>query len=410
MINTRNSAVDIFRGMTMVLMTIVNNPGSWDHVYPPLLHASWHGCTLTDLVFPFFIFIMCFTLSFSSKESLSFEKIGARALRIFCLGLFLNFFSKIHFLGLEGTPLMLFRTLLSIAVAIVLMRESSTKWKWQSALGLLLLMLVLAYSGLEDFKEVRIPGVLQRLALVYFFVALAYKFLSLNLTYLLLGICLFLYYLLMQFMPYAAGDTGSFEEGKNLAAALDHFLLKGHLWAVKKTWDPEGVLSTLPAIGSGLIGLLAGIWSLKKSKQKESLLLISGIVLLILGKVFSIFFPINKALWSSSYVLFSSGWACIVLGSVMVAAEFKQNAVFWSFFKTWGQNPILVFFVSGFLGRALNMIKIGEKGLVSFLYEDGISTWFAEPKMASLIGALIYVGIWTLILYKLKKKNLIFKV
>ena len=178
MTKERLISLDVFRGFTILLMTIVNNPGSWAAIYPPLAHAEWHGCTPTDLVFPFFIFIMGSAIPFAMPtkqfDYLVFNKIIVRSLRIFCLGLFLNYFSRIELLGLEGISLLLLRLMITFAVAYALLGNFSLKIKTYLVFGIFAILLILAYSQIEAFQDVRIPGVLQRIGIVYFFVSLLY--------------------------------------------------------------------------------------------------------------------------------------------------------------------------------------------------------------------------------------------
>jgi predicted acyltransferase len=408
----RNPTIDIFRGLTMMLMTLVNNPGSWNHIYAPFEHAEWHGCTPTDMVFPFFAIIMCVSIPFSGESSLSFIKIITRTLRIFCLGFFLSFFSKINIGTLEGPALMCLRLAVSFGIAYALLGKFSEKIKLYVVLAVFLSMLLLAYSGIADFAEVRIPGVLQRLALVYFAVASLKSYIKGNQILIFAGLILLVYWGLMALVPVPEIGAGFFEKGKNLAGYVDNLLLPGHLWASAKTWDPEGILSTLPAIGTGLIGLWMGFQIKENAKNLESILSLVGLGFIVIAKIWDIWFPINKALWTSSYVLFTAGWAMLVFAILRIVFSKITLSRVQEFIIMWGVNPMLVFFGSGIIPRALNMLKWGpeQEGTVSYIYKNGIEPLFSEPKMASLAGATTYIIIWSIILLILKKKNLIFKV
>jgi predicted acyltransferase len=408
----RNPTIDIFRGLTMMLMTLVNNPGSWDHIYAPFEHAEWHGCTPTDLVFPFFALIMCVSIPFSGDASLGFVKILTRTLRIFCLGFFLSFFSKINFGSLDGLGLMLIRICVSFAVAYGMLGKFFEKTKLYVAIGFLLLMLVLAYSGIADFAEVRIPGVLQRLAIIYFAVAMLKTRFNANQLLGLAAVLLLGYWALMALVPVPEIGAGLYEKGKNLAAYIDNLLLPGHLWASSKTWDPEGILSTIPAIGTGLIGLWMGYQIKQNSKNLENIFSLGGLALIVIAKVWAIWFPLNKALWTSSFVLFTAGWAMLIFVVLRLLFQNTKLKPIQEFAIMWGVNPMLVFFASGIIPRALNMHKWGpeQEGTIAYLYAHGIEPLFSEPKIASLAGAIIYIVIWSIILLILKKKNLIFKV
>lgn len=421
--NKRLLSVDVFRGATIMLMTIVNNPGNWDAVYAPFLHAEWHGCTPTDLVFPFFLFVVGISVVLSmpnqNLDIFTFQKIVTRTLRIFLLGLFLNFFSKIHLLDFEGTPLLAFRLFLTLLVMILLMGNYDKKYQFFGAISLFLLMLFLAFGGFEDFKAVRIPGVLQRIAIVYFIVSILYLKTKTSFQ-IFIGIAfLMLYWFLMGAVDVPNVGAANFEKGTNLAAWLDNYLLEGHLWAVSKTWDPEGVLSTIPAIVTGLAGMFTGKLLRSQSinnQNRFAILFISGIVSIILGLAWNIYFPINKALWTSSYVVYTAGIALVLLSILYYLIEI-QHLSFWTKpFVIFGVNPMLVFFFSGIIPRALNMIKVAVPnvpepiGLQNYLYTYHIATHFSDPKMASMAGAITYLIIWFVILLILYRKKIILKV
>ena len=415
----RVGSIDIFRGLTMMLMTIVNNPGDWGHVYSPLLHAEWHGATPTDMVFPFFVFIMGTAMPFSTNENVgidtaNFQKILTRSLRIFNLGLFLNFFSKIKIGELEGITLMLVRVFICIVVAYILLGNFKPKAKLYSALGLFLLMIGLSFSGIEAFSSVRIMGVLQRIGLVYFFAGLIFLGFGFRGQWIMGAIILLGYWAAMSLIPIPGQMTGNYEIGTNLAAWLDNYLLPGHLWATSKTWDPEGILSTFPAI----VTVLFGIWTgkLLQSKKSESYkwLIVIGVVLIIAGKTWGIVFPINKALWTSSYVFFAAGCAMIVLAIIELISKFTSPNLLTKFLIMWGVNPMIVFYGSGVLPRALGAVKVpdGENGtsILTYFYEKGLVPLFVNPMNSSLAYAITYVVFWSVILYFLDKKKLVFKV
>lgn len=416
-------SLDVFRGMTIILMTIVNNPGDWGNVYPPLLHAEWHGWTPTDLVFPFFIFIMGVSVSFAIPDKgfnlPAFEKILARSLRIFCLGLFLNFFSKIHFPGLEGIPLLLVRLLITLLVSYVLMADFKTRTKLYLALLVFFSLVLLAFGGFEDFKTVRIPGVLQRIAIVYFFTALLYLAASQTWQIIMAVFLLILYWVLMTKIPVPEFGAPNLGKGTNMAAWIDNFFLEGHMYVVSRTWDPEGILSTLPAIASGMAGLLIGqiINNTSPRKKKIQNLVIAGTGLLIAGLAWDQTFPINKPLWTSSYVLFVSGLATLLLTLLYWLIEVQNYKKWTSFFVIWGVNPMIVFFYSGIIPRAWGMIKVGvpgqkdqEVGIQEYFYNFHIAPSFQNPMNASLAWAILYVAFWTLILWIFFRNKLIFKV
>ncbi|OIV43635.1 acyltransferase family protein [Flavobacterium johnsoniae] len=423
MTKERLTSLDVFRGFTILLMTIVNNPGSWASIYPPLEHAEWHGCTPTDLVFPFFVFIMGTAIPFAMPikhfDAAVFNKILVRSIRIFCLGLFLSVFSRIHLFGLEGIPLLGVRLVIAFAVAYALLGNFSMKVKTILAVGIFIILLSLSFSGLEHFEDTRIPGVLQRIAIVYFFTSILYLKTNLKTQLIVVASILVIYYLLMAFVPVPGFGPANFDKGTNLAAWLDNLVLNGHLWSVSKTWDPEGILSTLPAIGTGILGMYIGqLLNLQESKteilKKAS---IAGIVLLIGGLLWNIIFPINKSLWTSSYVLYTAGIATLCLTLLYYIIDIQGYKKWTKLFLIWGVNPMIVFFFSGIIPRVLGSIKVqnpeigGEEiSFQTLIYKHGIAPCFENPLNASLAYALSYAVFWSIILWVFYKKKLIFKV
>jgi predicted acyltransferase len=423
MTKERLTSLDVFRGFTILLMTIVNNPGSWDSIYPPLEHAEWHGCTPTDLVFPFFVFIMGTAIPFAMPikhfDSAVFNKILVRSLRIFCLGLFLSCFSRIHMFGLEGVPLLAVRLIIAFAVAYALLGNFSLKVKTYLAVGIFVTMIGLAYSGIESFEDTRIPGVLQRIGIVYFFTSILYLKTNLK-TQLLVGASILIgYWLLMAFVPVPGFGEANFEKGTNLAAWLDNLLLEGHLWAFSKTWDPEGILSTLPAIGTGILGMYIGqLLNLPSPKiEIAKKTAIAGAALVIAGLIWNIIFPINKSLWTSSYVLYTAGIATICLTLLYYIIDIANYKRWTKFFLIWGVNPMIVFFFSGIIPRVMSSIKVQspevpseEIGIQSLIYKHWIVPCFENPLDSSLAYAVIYAILWSFILWIFYKNKLVFKV
>ena len=423
MIKERLTSLDVFRGFTILLMTIVNNPGDWEAIYPPLEHAKWNGYTLTDLVFPFFIFIMGTAISFAmpnkTYDNTTFNKIVVRSLRIFCLGLFLNFFGKIQVFGLDGIPLLLTRLVITFTVAYALLGDFSPKIKMYLVIVILSILLFLAYSSIEAFREVRIPGVLQRIAIVYFCASLLYLKANQK-TQLLVALGLLLFYWgLMALIPVPGIGAANFEKGTNLAAWLDGVLLKNHMWSSTKTWDPEGILSTIPTIASGIIGMLMG--QLINRPMKKMLIfrrmILAGIVIIILGIVWNEVFPINKSIWTSSYVLFTSGLATLCLSLLYYIIEIANYKKWTKFFLIWGVNPMLVFFFSPIISWTMRAIEIQNPqinteriNLEDYFYNFWIVPTFTNPLNASLAYALSYALLWFLILWILYKQKLVFKV
>ena len=418
----RFESIDVFRGLTVMLMTIVNNPGDWGNIYGPFQHAEWHGCTPTDLVFPFFLFIVGVSTVLSipvggDKSKTSLIKIWTRGLRIFGLGLFLSFFGKIQLHGIEGLPLLAFRMCFVAMATIIFLGEFTEKVKFYSSIIAVGFMLFLAYSGLEAFESVRIPGVLQRIAVVYLVIALMYRRFSVKSLYIFFGGILLIYWMLMTLVEVPGFGAPNVEKGTNLAAWLDNLLLEGHLWASSKTWDPEGILSTLPAVATGLFGIFVAQLLRGKGESTSIFkqLMLVGVGAVIIGQLWGLVFPINKALWTSSYVVYTGGLATLLIGILYYFIEMKGSKSWTKPIDYFGVNPMVVFFFSGIIPRVLGMIKLtnseGEtQNLQSFLYHNLYADHITNQQTASLLGALTYLFIWFLILAFFYRKNLIFKV
>jgi len=410
----RLASIDIFRGMTLMLMTLVNNPGDWGNVIPLFLHAEWHGCSPTDLVFPYFLFIVGITTVLASPEP-SFDKnrllkISVRGLRIFTLGLFLNFFSKIQFFGLEGYGLLAIRLVFVALVYYLLLTKYDLRKQLYAVLSVLGVLLFLAYWPVSGFEEVRVPGVLQRIAIVYFVVAILYNKFSLKVLGAIALILLLGYWAAMALIPIE-GVSGVFDKDVNVAAAFDRMFLEGHMWASSKTWDPEGLFSTLPAIVTGILGVFVGKFLIgEKSKtDKMNYLVFAGVVLVAIGYFWHKVFPINKALWTSSYVVYTAGLATLVLAIIYFLVEQLESKFWTKPFLIFGVNPILLFFFSGIIPRVFSTIKIGSESLQPFVYRN-LSTVFTDLKYASLAWAVLYLLFWFLILAWFYKKKIFVKV
>lgn len=424
MTKDRLISLDVFRGLTILLMTIVNNPGSWAAIYPPLEHAAWHGCTPTDLVFPFFIFIMGVAISFAmptkSYDSTTFNKIFTRSLRMICLGIFFNFFSNIQLFGLEGIPLLIARLLITALVGYALMGNFTSRVKTYLAILIFIIYMVLAYSGIEAYQSVRLPGVLQRIGIVYFIASLLYLKTTQR-TQLLVTVSLLLgYWAIMTLIPAPGFEITNLEKGTNLAAWVDNALLKGHMWESTKTWDPEGILSTIPAIAEGIIGLLIGQLlndsKLLKSQKAKQMLLI-GLTLIIVGQIWNVVFQINKALWTSSYVLYTTGLATLTLSILYYLIDIADYKKGTRLFLIWGVNPMIVFFLSQIIPQAMGMISLSnpkipteQTNLWDYLYFLAVEPYFTNPMTASLVFALLYVGFWSILLAYFYKNKMYFKV
>ena len=415
-------SLDVFRGLTILLMTVVNNPGSWSTIYAPLRHAEWHGCTPTDLVFPFFVFIMGTAIAFAmptkTYDSSTFNKIFVRSLRMINLGLFFNFFGKIQFLDLEGIPLMIIRLLITAIVGYALMGNFNQKTKTYLAIGCFIVFMFLAYSGIPAYENVRLPGVLQRIGIIYFIASLLYLKTTPKIQLIVSSILLLGYWALMTLVPAPGFAVTNLEKGTNLATWVDQMMLSGHVWEATKTWDPEGILSTIPAIVTGLLGLQIGqLLNMNISKKSKAQKMLSiGALLLLLGWFWNFVFPINKALWTSSYVLYTAGLATLILTILYYCIDLLNFKKGITLFLVWGVNPMIVFFLSQIIPQALVMISVQNPkdktpiDIWTYSYEFGVLPHFENPMNASLAFALLYVGFWSLLLWYFYQKKQFFKV
>jgi predicted acyltransferase len=362
-------SLDVFRGITVAAMILVNNPGSWDSVYPPLLHAHWHGCTPTDLIFPFFLFIVGVSIHFAYQPKLN-----------------------------EGLTN---KNILKIARRTVI---------------IFLLGMMLALVPKFNFSTVRIPGVLQRISVVFLFCSFIY-FKTNWLSQIRLAILLLVgYWILITMIPVPDFGPANLEPETNLGAWLDRLLLNGHLWSQSKTWDPEGVLSTIPAIATGILGILTGQLFSKISNpaEKTTWLFFIGAILIVGGLAWGLVFPINKALWTSSYVLYAGGIAMQFLAACYWLID-VQGIKKWSTpFIYYGTNAIFVFVASGFLAKFLIRTKIQvepekEISLWSYLYQNFYASWLS-PMNASLAFAMTLILLFLVILWQMYQRKIFVKV
>ncbi|MFL6275725.1 MAG: acyltransferase family protein [Blastocatellia bacterium] len=374
-------SLDVFRGLTVAAMILVNNPGSWSHVYPPLEHAEWNGWTPTDLIFPFFLFIVGVAITFSIGAKLDrgetrrriVTAAAKRALKIYAIGFFLASFPFFH------------------------------------------------------LSRVRIPGVLARIAVCFLCATLIFVFTSARGQAVTAAVLLALYWVLMKAIPVPADYLqaviergGNLDKEANLAAYIDYSLLKGHLWSQSKFWDPEGLLSTIPAIATVLLGVLVGHWirGTRPARQKVYGLIAGGMAGIIIGQVMNIWFPINKNLWTSSYVVFTAGWAMLFLALCywLVDVRGYRRAVFP--LVVFGMNALAVFALSGLVARLFGLIKesalqpdgsVAYTPLQSYYYERFFASW-AGPLNGSLAYAIAFVLLMYWPMHVLYRKRIFIKV
>jgi len=359
--NSRLISLDFFRGLTIAAMIVVNDPWSWSYVYPPLRHADWHGVTPTDLVFPFFLFIVGVSIVLAlSKNNITdssiYFKIIKRTIIIFSIGLFLALFPNF------------------------------------------------------DFENLRIAGVLQRIALVYLFCSVIYINSSFLVQFWIGVVLLLLYWIFMTKIPFDNVLAGTIEPGNNFAAWVDQFITPGRMY--QKTWDPEGFFSTIPAIATGITGMFCGHILLNKSKDlrdKIILIFVVGFSAMCLGLLWDYSFPMNKHIWTSSYVLFSSGLAMLFLATCIWVIDLKKKTKSFHFGIVFGSNAIFAYVLHSMLWRLFQIPVFNEKGIQQNWMDFGISTDI-DPELISLIWALFYTFIIYLIVNMMYKRKIFVKI
>lgn len=370
-------SLDVFRGITVAAMLLVNDPGTWSAVYPPLEHAPWNGWTPTDLVFPFFLFIMGVALEFSlaARRGESAGAAGSSA---------------------SGSPKqavmrhVVYRTLIIFALGVFL-------------------------NGFPYFPlhRMRVMGVLQRIALCYFFAALLTLKSGLRTRIAAVAALLLGYWALMTLVPVPGYGAGHLDPEGNLAAYIDRALMSGHLW--KPMWDPEGWLSTLPAIATVLLGGFAGrcLGSPVSAFRKIRGLLLGGAAGLAVGGFWNIWFPINKNLWTSSYTLFTAGFACVLLALCYWVIEVRGWRRWGVPFQVFGANAIFAFVLSILLAKLGFLVKFTASGarttLQGYVYQHFFAP-LASPKMSSLLFAIAFVILCWLPAAVLYRKKIFLKV
>jgi predicted acyltransferase len=360
-------SLDAFRGLTIAGMILVNNPGSWSHVYPPLAHAAWHGWTPTDLIFPYFLFILGVAIPFSFQRRLAegadrrdlFVHTARRAFVIIGIGL-----------AMRAVPDF-------------------------------------------DFAEMRWPGVLQRIGLVYLGAAGLYLWSGPRGRWawcvgLLLG-----YWAVMTLVPVPGYGAGDLSPDGNLAAHLDRLFMEGHLY--RETWDPEGLLSSFPAVATSLLGIFTGEWLLsgREGGAVTKGLVIAGAGLLLVGLLWGLAFPINKALWTSSYVVFTAGTALLVFGAMYWAIDVRRWRGWWHLpLVVYGMNAIAVYVASGMVSKAMGRIRVGGDAGISlygWIYRNLFQSWAGDLN-GSLAFAITYVSLWLALMWVLYRRRIFIKI
>jgi predicted acyltransferase len=375
---SRLRSLDAFRGFTIAAMVLVNNPGDWGNLYPQLEHAKWHGWTFTDTIFPFFLFIGGVSMALSLgrlaaagvDKPMLLRKLALRAIIIFMIGLLLNFIPNFN------------------------------------------------------ISTIRIPGVLQRIALCTLLAAPIVVYCGWRQQLLWIAALLAGYSALMLGVAVPGSGAGVLEPGKDLGAYLDRLLLGKHLWVQSKTWDPEGVLSTVPALASQLIGVLCGRWLLHDTPRAERTIwmLLTGLLLLALGSIFdAVLMPINKSLWTPSFCLWMSGWALIGFAAFYWLLDGSSSEKVRAIatrcstpFVIYGMNALFIFALSGLIAKMLGFIKLaqpdgGQISLGKALYAP-IKALDLAPVNTSLLYALLFNAFMFCIAYVMWRKQWYVKV
>jgi len=365
----RYLALDAFRGATVALMILVNTPGSWQHIYAPFKHATWHGCTLTDLVFPFFLFIVGASLALSGKNKTNdvtpsyIQQVGViskRAVIIFSIGLFLN-----------------------------------------------------AFPFDQNIEQLRIMGVLQRIAICYWFASVIV--LTASRYQLRFGVIFAIVFILLSYwwILFITGKGDPYSLVGSSVATLDIMLFgANHLWqGLGVPFDPEGLLSSIPAIASVLIGYQATVYLLASQSiaQVVKQFVLVGILLVLFGGIWSMWLPINKSLWTSSYVLFSSGFALMTLALFIYWVDIRQQQKSVSYLIAMGANPLFLYVISWLWVECYWIIAVSEN--IS-LYQQ-LYAWLnilLSAKSASLLFAILHVSLFTYVAIILKKRHIFIKI
>ncbi|MBS1873645.1 MAG: DUF5009 domain-containing protein [Acidobacteria bacterium] len=341
----RLMSLDVFRGMTIAGMMLVNNAGDWRYIYTPLEHAEWHGWTYTDTVFPFFLWIVgvAMTLSFAKRVERGDDKrrlalhVVKRFAIIFGIGLLLNGFPYYH------------------------------------------------------LDRIRIPGVLQRIAVCYLIAGLIFLYTSVRGQIICLVACLVSYWMLMTLAPVPGVGPGHLDPENNFGAYVDRMLMTGHLWSASKTWDPEGAVSTLPAIGTALFGILAGhILRLRREPAERGVwLLISGNLLIFSALYLTTWMPINKKIWTPTFAMFMAGMASVVFAICYWFVDVKGWKRWTRPLAIYGMNAIAVYILAGLVARLSSLIRPGGAPLQKIVY-DAVFAPLPDPYFASMMYGVTF--------------------
>jgi predicted acyltransferase len=435
-------SLDVFRGMTIAGMVLVNNPGTWSAIYGPLKHAEWHGITPTDYVFPFFLFIVGVAIPIALSKRIAagvtrdtYYKIFTRSLLIFALGIVISAIPFFNF-GETTIPFAL-KILIVLAYSAALFFYLWDKSKIALMIAGVTAGIVTAFwlAGYVvvpyDVSTMRIPGVLQRIAICYLVVSLIYLHTSWRQQAVIGGILLLLYWILMTTIAVPGCEVTTVDDKAcNLSAWLDRVILtENHIWRSGKVFDPEGILSTIPSLVTCLSGVLAGTWLIRPAAggttgetnaargavEKAAGLFFAGTIALAVGWSWSLLFPLNKSLWTSSYVVYTSGLALLTLAACYWVIDVKQMKWWTKPFVIFGVNALALYVFSGIFARLLGMIRFagGEAGndisLQQWIFNNLFLSW-TSPINASLAFAICFILFWLFLMWLLYQKKIYIKV
>lgn len=440
-------SLDAFRGMTIAGMVLVNNPGTWSAIYGPLKHAEWHGITPTDYVFPFFLFIVGVSISIALGKRKTekagsdiYKKVITRSLAIFATGLAISALP----LFVMGDTNIAWPLKWIAAISIIASLYFLFLRNFKVAFSLIALWAVIVFGSLimgsdvawYNVGQMRIPGVLQRIAVCYLIVSLIFLHTNWK-QQAAIGIALLLVYWLLMTVVHVPGcDVTTIDDKAcNLAAWLDRTILtEAHIWRSAKVFDPEGILSTVPALATTISGVLTGTWLTQKYKDNDESegsqatikddqagdlrkavgLFFMGTILLAIGWTWSLVFPLNKSLWTSSYVVYTSGLALLTLGFCYYVIDIKGYKRWARPFVIFGVNALALFVFSGIMARVMGIIRIpaaDEKtiSLQQWIFNNLFLSW-AEPINASLAYAISFILLWLFLMWLLYRRRLFIKI
>ena len=447
--NSRLISLDVFRGMTIAGMVLVNNPGT-SPVYWPLDHAEWNGLTPTDWIFPFFLFIVGVSISISlgrrkdavqANDRSIYVKIVSRSLSIYLLGAAVSVLPFFQFQSSDAPDWLKMLDWLLWAAALLFLLLRNYKMAGMLAGIAILGIAVMNLAGYNivsyDFSTIRIMGVLQRIAVCYLITSLIFLHTNWKQQIYIAAALLLGYWFLITMVPVPGCEVTTMnDKACNLAAYIDRMIItEPHIWRFGKVYDPEGILSTIGAIVTTISGVLTGTWLLRSDKgrvtsdeqtdsslitvnsslNKVSGLFFFGIVLFALGWIWNFFFPFNKALWTSSYVLVTTGLALLILGCCYWLIDIKGFRSWAKPFVIFGVNALALFVFTGLFARMISAFRVaytpeGKSISAQKWIVDTIFLQLFQPINASLAYAISFILLWLFFMWLLYRKGIYIKV